>query len=116
MRFIVFTFGVVTMVFLVCAFCAGFRKAFIWKHEAAREYAVTGHNVIRKLLIPIICTITFIVLVLLVRFPFVIPTYFFPEANRLFHLSHYLNVFVNGFINRNIAVCLYIESVYYYGI
>ena len=58
----------------------------------------------------------FIAVALLVRFPFIIPAYFFPEGNRLFDLNHYLDVFINGFINRNVAAYSYVESVYNYGI
>ena len=116
MRFAVLMLGVVAMVSLARVFLVSFRKFLAWRREATRAYAVTGRSAARKLLLPIACAMAFIAVALLVRFPFIIPAYFFPEGNRLFDLNHYLDVFINGFINRNVAAYSYVESVYNYGI
>ena len=116
MRFAILILGVVAMVFLTRVFLVSFRKFLAWKREAARASAVTAQSAVMKLLLPIACAIAFIVVALFVRFPFIIPAYFFPDGNRLFDLNHYLNVFINGLINRNVAAYSYMESVYNYSI
>ena len=116
-HFYMFLLGCIAAIFLARGFAAALRKFIAWWRETDHGYGdVPWYRVLSKLIPPILCAAAFVAILLLVRFPLIIPSYFFPEGNRIVQLEHYVQIFVDGFVNRNIAAYSYLESVYYYGI
>ncbi len=87
-----------------------------WYQTLDRTYTIPKRETVRRLWRPALCAAACVTALALTSFPLVIPAYFFPEDRHLLNVSHYIELLITSFTQRNAAPYDYAQTLYHYAI
>ena len=115
-RLYLFTFAVIFTISQLRVFVNDIRRLLAWYRSLDRTDVIKKSEAAQRLWRPVLYAVVCITALALTSFPLVIPVYFFPEDRHLLNISHYLDLFVAGFVERNATAYSYVQTVYDYAV